>query len=239
MTTWETAEKDLAEALQSPEAGWGIGCYGAMAEFMRLPDEHCRIETSPASICASTARGGIYLRIAPGMRSIPFTGRSHREIALCLPVEAAKGAGRTGITELGPDRDALLAEHREHVLFDLGIGALQVDAYVRTNEPKLIAMLRSHEGTSPLDRDNPAIGAILVHSPHRIYCSPLGRIEVFQPIPGHDQKTPQGPHTHFNPKLLGRKRSHSPRDPIPAGWVPCAHLYFAGNGGPAPDAHCL
>jgi hypothetical protein len=64
-------------------------------------------------------------------------------------------------------------------------------------------------------------------SPHRVFVSRMGRIEVFQPIPSSDGRSPDGPHTHVLPKLLQHKRTHAATEQIPAGFVPCAHLYPA------------
>ena len=77
------------------------------------------------------------------------------------------------------------------------------------------------------------MGVILAANPHRVFVTPLGRIEVFQPIPPPHGKSPDGPHTHVLPKLLLHRRTHAATEQIPDGWVPCAHLYPAH---PARDA---
>ncbi len=69
------------------------------------------------------------------------------------------------------------------------------------------------------------MGLILGANPHRVFISRLGRIEVYQPIPPASGKSPEGPHTHVLPKLLKSGRTHPATEPIPGGWVPCAHLY--------------
>jgi hypothetical protein len=69
------------------------------------------------------------------------------------------------------------------------------------------------------------MGVILESNPHRVFASRLGRIEVFQPIPPADGKSPTGPHTHVLPKLLAHGRTHAATEPLPAGWIPCAHFY--------------
>jgi uncharacterized protein DUF6925 len=61
--------------------------------------------------------------------------------------------------------------------------------------------------------------------PHRVFQSRIGRIEVYQTIPPAPGKSPDGPHTHVLPKLLRSRRTHPATEPIPDGWVPCAHLY--------------
>jgi hypothetical protein len=132
---------------------------------------------------------------------------------------------RSVLTELGPDKNALRAQDRDAILFDLGIGALQADLCVRVADPALAAQLRSCTGRAVLAADNPAMGHIVKASPHRVFMTRLGRIEVYQPIPDPNGKSPEGPHTHVLPKLLSHRRTHSATEPIPEGWVPCAHLY--------------
>ena len=43
------------------------------------------------------------------------------------------------------------------------------------------------------------MGVILASNPHRVFASRLGRIEVFQPIPPVDGKSPTGPHPTSSP----------------------------------------
>ena len=69
------------------------------------------------------------------------------------------------------------------------------------------------------------MGIILATNPHRVFLSRLGRVEVFQPIPPPDGKSPDGPHTHVLPGLLRHRRTHAATEPIPDGLVPCAHVY--------------
>ena len=69
------------------------------------------------------------------------------------------------------------------------------------------------------------MGIILAANPHRVFLSRLGRVEVFQPIPPPDGKSPEGPHTHVLPGLLRHRRTHAATEPIPDGLVPCAHVY--------------
>lgn len=146
-------------------------------------------------------------------------------MALCLRQEACAMSGRSVLTEVGPDRDALRAEDRAAVLFDLGLGALQVDVCVRSSEPAVVAALRGCAGKSLFAPGNGPMGVILASNPHRIFASRIGRIEVFQPIPPADGKSPSGPHTHVLPKLLAHRRTHAATEPLPARWIPCAHCY--------------
>jgi hypothetical protein len=134
-------------------------------------------------------------------------------------------SGRAVLTEIGPDREALRAEDRHALLFDLGLGALQADFCVRIDDADTATRLRQHAGRPVFEPGNPAMGIILHANPHRVFMSRLGRIEVYQPIPPPSGKSPDGPHTHVLPRLLKSGRTHPATEPVPEGWVPCAHIY--------------
>src|SRR5262249_38774109 len=116
-------------------------------------------------------------------------------------------------------------EDSDAILFDLGLDAMQADFCVRINNDDVATNLRQHAGRPIFEAGNPAMGIILHANPHRVFVSRVGRIEVFQPIPPPSGTSPDGPHTHVLPKLLKSGRTHPATEPIPAGWIPCAHLY--------------
>ena len=66
-------------------------------------------------------------------------------LTLCLPEKEAAMARRTVVTELGPDCDAIRPEDRAAILFDIGLGTVQVDTCVRT-AIGTIARLRAAAG---------------------------------------------------------------------------------------------
>ena len=219
----------LADQLADAETAWSLGTFGAIAEFTRDADEGVTLDRDDRSVSAVTARGGVRIEAGPDLRPIAsesLTSESwNHRVALCLPLEACAMSGRMAVAEIGPDRDALRAEDRASVLFDLGLGALQVDCCVRSSSAALTAELRNWVGRSVFLSDNGAMSAILGSNPHRVFISRIGRIEVFQPIPPPEGKSPAGPHTHVLPKLLRSGRTHAATEPLPAGWVPCAHFY--------------
>ena len=227
----------LAVQMADHETQWSLGTFGAIAEFARDGDEPVDLLRTDADLAAVTARGGI--RVAPREHIRLFASESttreswsHR-VSLCLPEDRCAMSGRTALTALGPDAEPLREQDREGVLFDLGLGTLQVDACVRVADPEVTAELLPFAGRSLFEPGNPAMTIILAASPHRVFISKLGRIEVFQAIPPADGKSPEGPHTHVLPKLLQHRRTHSATEPVPDGFVPCAHLYPAH---PARDA---
>jgi hypothetical protein len=224
-TPLEFFDQQLADA----ETAWSVGSYGAIAEFMRDADEATATERGNDGITAVTARGGLRIRVHPDLRliaseSLTTESWSHR-VALCLPREVCTMSGRTELTEIGPDTEALRAEDREAVVFDLGLGLLQVDACVRTADPSVVTALRRYAGKSVFATDSGAIGVLLQAGPHRVFSSQVARVEVFQVIPPPDGKSPDGPHTHLLPKLLARGRTHAATEPLPEGWIPCAYSY--------------
>ena len=141
-TLLEFFDQQLADA----ETAWSVGSFGAIAEFMRDVDEAMAIKRGTGSITAATARGGLRLRMHPSLRviaseSLTAKSWSHR-LALCLRPDVCMMNGRTELTEIGPDTEALRAEDSDGVLFDLGLGLLQVDACVRIADPSVVAALR-------------------------------------------------------------------------------------------------
>jgi hypothetical protein len=220
----------LREALADPGTAWSLGSFGAIAEFMRDPNE----ATSPlpdGRMGVVTERGAIALAPSPDLRPVAYetavaSGWNHA-VALCLP-EASCAMNRRGVvTELGPDRDAARERDRDAILFDLGLGLLAVDACVRTSDPEAIACLRSGVGLPLFDPASPIGRQLVALSPHRVFLARIGRIEVYAPIPGPGGTSPEGPHTHVLPKLLRGGRTHAATTPIPADWVPCAGIHPA------------
>jgi len=219
----------LHRAIGDPDTQWSLGTFGAIAEFSRDPGEPVTVRQSGDAVSAVTARGGIAIRHDPRHRalaseSITRSGWNQR-IALCLSAADGAMGCRTVLTELGPDTAALRAGDRHAILFDLGLGAPHADFCVRIDGGDAAAQLRRHAGRAVFEHGNPAMGLILAANPHRVFVSRLGRIEVYQPIPPASGRSPEGPHTHVLPKLLKSGRTHPATEPIPEGWVPCAHLY--------------
>jgi hypothetical protein len=217
----------LDAQMADAETQWSLGTFGAIAEFARDAGEPVSLSRGTASRAAVTARGGIRIDLRPDMRPFAFETTTkdswNHRIALCLPEEQCAMHERTVLTELGSDGDALHERDRDAILFDLGLGARQVDCCVRVGDPDVAAQLRGHCGYPVFG--SPAMGFILAANPHRVFLSRLGRVEVFQPIPPPNGKSPDGPHTHVLPGLLRHRRTHAATEPIPGGLVPCAHVY--------------
>ncbi|MGB7260140.1 MAG: hypothetical protein WBD48_18875 [Pseudolabrys sp.] len=229
--TNQTLNTILAGQLADPESHWGLGTFGAIAEFTRDRDEPVVLDLSASKLSAVTGRGGIRIVPCAGLRPTAFetaAGLSwNQNFALCLPADAAAMNRRTALTELGRDTEALRDEDRQSVLFDLGLAIPHVDACIRVRDKAVAEQLRAQVGKNVWAPDSTAMTTILAANPHRVFVSRCGRIEVYQPIPPHDGRSPEGPHTHVLPKLLAHGRTHAATEPIPDGWVPCLSVYPA------------
>jgi hypothetical protein len=219
----------LQREISNPDTQWSLGTFGAIAEFSRDHGEPVRLVWSAEAVSAVTPRGSIALKPHVAIRPFASEGISktgwNQRVALCLPQDDCAMNQRAVLTEIGPDHHAPRAEDREAILFDLGLGALQADFCVRIGDRSLVARLREHTGRAVFGPGNPAMGMVLAANPHRVFISRLGRIEVYQPIPPPSGKSPEGPHTHVLPRLLQSRRTHPATEPVPGGWIPCAHLY--------------
>jgi hypothetical protein len=116
--------------------------------------------------------------------------------------------------------------NRDAILFDLGLGGEQADICVRTTDLEAIALLRAASGR-PLLQNAALAHRLPALSPHRVFCCRMGRIEVYQPIPAPDGKSPEGPHTHVLPRLPGHGRLNAATVPVPEGWLAGMTLFPA------------
>ena len=140
--------------------------------FHHHPDEPVPPSDDERSLTCVTARGGIRIDRTEDVVPVAYetlSAKPHRwthGVALCLLAREAAMSKRCGITELGPDHDALRPQDRDAILFDLGVCAANdsqryIDFCVRTNDPALLDALRAGSGRSFLDPDNPAMTPIL------------------------------------------------------------------------------
>lgn len=235
-------EELLRDHLADWRSGWSMGSFGAIAEFHQDEGEFAVIDDD-RRMSRATRRGGIRIDRAMVDEIVPvayetLSPKRHRwsqAVALCLPREKARRAGRKVLTELGPDDYAIRGIDRTGILFDMGLALPQCDFCIRTSEPKLLAELRANLGRSVFEHGNGAMPAILAVHPHRVALTNIGRVEVYQKIGGPDTDgvSPAGPHTHVLPKLLKGGRTHSANTPIPAGLLPLGSLH---PGNPVIDA---
>ena len=233
----------LRAYLADRASSWSVGGHGAIAEFHWLPDDDPRVEpdhdpedpgeADSRSLRVLTAAGGLRIDVREDIVPHAYQALSRHPqrwrqgMTLCLPWRRAQRGARRLLTELGRDREALRRRDRRAVLFDLGLGLPHVDACVRSDSAPLLATLRAASGRSLLEPGNPVMAALIEASPHRVFISALGRLEVYQGIPPaeHAARTPPGPHTHVLPRLLARRRGGAGHGDTPAYHRACACLY--------------
>jgi len=226
----------VTRELRVASTSWSIGVLGALAEFHRNEGEPCTY----GATSVLTAGGALRIDVTQGTRAIAYelvtqdVNSWNHGVALCLPETSCGMNDRETITELGRDHEAVRPQDRDAILFDLGLGSPCCDFTVRTNDRERIAQLRAAVGTSLFDPAHDLIHDIPRWSPHRVFMSRLGRVEVYQRIGAPDRVTPEGPHTHLLPKLLRTNRTHSANLALPRGLVPCVTFYPAN---PVRDDH--
>lgn len=223
-------DRTILQHLSDWRTQWSIGSFGAIAEFIRSPSEQFDVHQREDAFVAAGKSGAIKLR-RPLRATLLASETAERQnwshrVALCLPADGAAMARRTALTCLGPDAEAIRPQDRDALLFDLGLGVYNADICIRSADPDLISVLAAHEGVAAFQVPE-VLPAIMKSQPHRVFVSQLGRVEVFSPIPAVDEKSPLGSHTHILPKLLRHNLTHPATEPIPEGFVPCAHFYPA------------
>jgi len=229
----------LAETLRThldrPTSGFSIGSFGAIAEFHRRSDEPA-VPPNGGGIGAVTDRGALRVALrgdasAHAYETLSRDGRRWQQgVVFCVPETGGGAHRRRALTPLGPDTSAIRPADAGAHLFDMGLGARNIDFLVRTDDPALIRLLERHAG-EPLLAAGPggpmhfAMAAIVEASPHRLAVSALGRLEVYQAI--GRERTPEGPHTHVLPKFLASGRTHPANVPVPPGRLPALTLHPA------------
>ena len=219
----------LLDHIRDPESSWMCGRFGAVAEFHRDMGEPVDI-VEGSTLIAATARGALRLDVLPDLRPVAYETLTKcmswgQGVALCLPLDLARMGGRKVVTELGPDVDAVRPQDRDALLFDLGIGGRHLEICVRAADPETVALLRTICGQPLFTHGHAFLQRLPALSPHRVFRCRLGRVEVYQPVPPPDGKSPDGPHTHVQQRLLSLGRSHAATVPVPPGWLAGMTLY--------------
>jgi len=228
----ELADRLLVTA-RNPWSGFAIGVQGAIAEFTRFPRDRAVVGGDAGCLLIQSAQGALRLEIQPWIRVFGFgpEGGAPDEVVLAVHRARLASPPARAITELGPDERAIREADRGVLLFDLGLDRPTLRFCIRTADPELIGKLRAVTGqplTAVADR---LVPCLLEHHPQRVAISPLGRIEVSQPIGIRDGApgTPEGPHTHLLPELLATGLELAPGRDLPPDYAPAASL-FPGPG---------
>jgi hypothetical protein len=227
----------LLHTARDPGTVFAIGVQGAVAEFMRAPDDRAIVKGDADRLLVRSKLGALRLDLKLRVRVFAFgpAGGLPDEIVLAVHRSRLTSVAACTVVDLGPDRDAVRKQERSALLFDLGLDRPTIRFCVRTDDPELIVDLRRCVG-QPLPAVAPAlIPLLLERHPHRVVVSPLGRVEVTQPIGLRNGRpgTPVGPHTHLLPDLLRTERELAPGRDLPTDYAPVASLF------PGPSAALL
>lgn len=231
----------LVEHLNEASSSWMCGRFGAVAEFHRDAEEPVAIATAPA-LTAATDRGAMRLMLLPELRPVAYETVSKcmtwgQGVALCLPESQARMGGRSVVTELGLDHEAVRPQDRGGILFDLGLGGRNTEICVRTDDGETSSLLRAASGKPLFTHGHDFLHRLPQLSPHRVFRCRLGRVEVYNPVPPETGKSPEGPHTHVRQRLLALRRNHAATVPVPEGCFAGMTLYPAHPLHRAGDDH--
>ncbi|MGH9009379.1 MAG: DUF6925 family protein, partial [Acidimicrobiia bacterium] len=182
-------------ALEDAATGCSMGVQGALAEFAVVGDERPEVRRSGPSgrtVEAVTAGGGIRLAITDD--TVAYRAGSGGGITLAVP-RSTLPAPSLRVVLAPADPAALRPEDEKAALVDLAVGHSVAAFCVRTADPDLIAALRAVEGCGWREALDRAGHLLVAASPHRVVTGPLGRIEVYNPIPQQWHVSPDGCHT--------------------------------------------
>jgi hypothetical protein len=185
--------------LRAGAGGWVFGIYGAVAEFCIGPDEPVEVTIGVEWIEAATARSGLRIAFSEHLRVLALGADATADVGtiiLAVPRARATLVANSGLRAFGPDQAAIRLADRGHEFYDFGLGSLVSQFCIRTADSDLRASLNKRVGQTWPNLLAEVGGQILQTSPSRVVTSPLGRIEMFTPIPPPDGSSPLGPHTH-------------------------------------------
>jgi uncharacterized protein DUF6925 len=206
---------DLIHAsLAEGAGGWSMGVQGALAEFAVLSGEQAEVRRSGRTVEALTSGGGIRLTITDD--TVAYSTGTDGRLTLTVP-RSTLPAPSLRVTVEPADPGALRSEDGSAALVDLAVGHSAAAFCVRSADPDLIAALRSVEGCSWREALDRAGHQLVAASPHRVVTGPLGRIEVYNPIPKERHASPEGCHTHLLPRLLETGREAAGGDELSPG----------------------
>jgi predicted Fe-S protein YdhL (DUF1289 family) len=219
----------VAESLGKRSGTWALGCYGATAEFICHHDEPCDVCVTGETITAISDRGALQLTIGEHVRALRLradhTRHGYRAIFLVVLKAMATLPVATTLTRLGRDEGAIRPECRNDAWFDLGLGRGDIRFCVRASATELRDKLNQASGLSLSDALQAAGPTIVTRSPARDVESPLGRAEIYTPIPPPGGQSPDGPHTHLLPGHLASGRATQPGVELPTVYALGATFY--------------
>tara|TARA_Y100001970_G_scaffold162370_1_gene198506 strand:+ start:87 stop:1028 length:942 start_codon:yes stop_codon:yes gene_type:complete len=197
--------KTLGTFLKENDYAVSIGGIGAIAEY---EDPIFQLEETETLLIISSKNknGAMRAKISQDFGFVAKETLSNKsrlwnqEININSTEHFSEKATHRVLRELGKDANPLEETHKDHILFDLGVGLRNSLFCIRTCHDELIALMRGYIGKKITTTQHPILEAIVDVSPTRVVSSKIGRIEVYQKI--SRVRTPKGPHTHLLPELL-------------------------------------
>ena len=219
----------VAESLDQRSGTWALGCYGATAEFLCHHDEPCDVSVAGETVTAILDRGALQLKIGEHVRALRQRADHTRHGSQAIFLVILKGRAAlpvaTTLTPLGCDEGAIRPERRGDIWFDLGLGRDYLRFCVRSSTAELRDKLNQASGLPLSDVLQSAGATIVKHSPARVVESPLGRAEIYAPIPPPGGQSPDGPHTHLSRSHLASGRTTPPGIDLPPVYALGATFY--------------
>ncbi|HET6390445.1 DUF1289 domain-containing protein [Hyphomicrobium sp.] len=207
---------------------WVTGAPGAVAEFPCTAERPISVEAGSGSMIARAPDASFRLRLNDKVRAFYFSEGG--AIVLGLPRARAVVPSSQAIQTLGPDLDAIDAEHQGELLFDFGIGRKNSRFCIRTGDELLASELTCQRGRHWSDAMASIGKQILAASPARVVETAAARIEVFTKIPSPAETSPPGAHTHFLPDFLKGGEEIPSRLTLPDYASPVAIFYPHDSG---------
>jgi predicted Fe-S protein YdhL (DUF1289 family) len=170
---------------------WTIGAAGIAAEFPSSADREISVTQSDGALYAHAPGASFRLRIDDKVRAFGFAKTG--TVVLGLPRRRAALLSSSGIAALGPDTDAIDDLHRQHHLFDLGVGGTASRFCIRTDD-EIVAETLSAQAGRQWREIAPLIGQqIRAAKPSRIVKTALARIEMLAPAFSSSDTTDESP----------------------------------------------
>lgn len=192
----------IASVVAGGAGSWSFGVHGAVAEFDGCDAE--RVVSRLGRVIESrTSTASMRITVGDDTRMFSLNKPGTDEpFAFVLGVpESSVVGGRTSLTNVGPDLQAMLPEGRHGTLFDLGLGSRAASFCVR-GDNAISRFLDPHTGAQWFDVADILGPQLVAASPHRVITTSIGRVEIYTPIPPPDAASPRGSHTHLLPGEL-------------------------------------
>lgn len=222
---WTPAEiaQWVADGIANGSGTWVTGVPGAVAEFPCGNGRQIDVHVEGEALIARAPDAVLRLRIGPKLRA--FTAGESGPVVLGLPRGRAAMPVNSTVEALGADTDAVDTLHRQHQLFDFGVGRVSSRFCIRTDDKELIALMFANSGKHWSEVMPTAGMKILSVGPNRVVESAAARIEVFAPIPLPGGDSPDGAHTHFLPAYLASGEEIAKGLALPDFALPAAVFY--------------